>query len=77
MVEDQETGVHPVGHEATGAGQGDVHRVRVAAEIVARLEQRDPGLTGQRVRGGQARNARADDGHAPHRAPRGNDEGVP
>jgi hypothetical protein len=40
VVEDQEAGVDAVRH----AVQRDVHRVRVAAEAVVGLEQRDLGV---------------------------------
>jgi hypothetical protein len=45
LVEDQEAGVHAVGDPV----QRDVHRVGVAAESSAGLEQRDLGLPDQRM----------------------------
>jgi hypothetical protein len=57
LVEHQEPGVHPVADRALRGGQGDVHRVGVAAEVVARLEQRDLGLAAQPVRRGESGNA--------------------
>ena len=63
LVEHQKTGVHTVGDGAVGGGQGDVHRVGVATEIVSGFEQRDPRQPAQRVRHGQTGDAGADHGH--------------
>ena len=60
VVEDEEADVHAVAH----AVQAHVHRVCVAAEVAARLEQRHTGFGRERPGGGQAGDARADDGDA-------------
>ena len=63
LVEHQKAGVYAVGDAlALGGRQGDIHRVGVAAEIVARLKQGDVGVTAQDVAGRQAGDAGADDG---------------
>ena len=62
LVEDQKAGVHAVGDRALRCRQRDVHRVGVAAEVVARLVQGQLGLALQGVGGRKAGNAGADDG---------------
>ena len=65
VVEDQEAGVDAV----RDALQRDVDRVRVAAETVVGLEQRDLGVSRQRVRRRQPGNARPDHGDPLHLCP--------
>jgi hypothetical protein len=48
---------------AFGAGQSQIHRVGVAAKIIARLKQRERSPALQLMRRCQTRNTRANDGH--------------
>ena len=54
FVEDQKTRVHPMRDHALRRGQRDIHRVGVAAKIIARLEHGDVGMVFQGVGHGQA-----------------------
>ena len=50
FVEHQKTGVHPkVDDLPLGIGQAHVHGVRVAAKVIARLQQGDVGVAVQTV----------------------------
>ena len=69
FVEDQKPRVHPVGDRAVGAGQRDIDRVGMAAEVGARLEQGDLRPTAQLVRGAQTGNAGTNDGDSHGRPP--------
>ena len=58
LVEHQKTGVHPkVDDLPLGIGQAHVHGVRVAAKVIARLQQGDGGVVVQTMCSGQAGNA--------------------
>jgi len=60
LVEDEKAGVDRMRY----AGQGDIHRIRVSAEIIAGLEHRHLMATRQQPRGGKPGNPGADDGNA-------------
>ena len=65
LVEHQKAGVHPkVDDLPLGIGQAHVHGVRVAAKVIAGLQQGDVGVVVQTVCSGQAGNARTHNGHA-------------
>ena len=62
LIENEKTGVHAMTDGSVRAREGEVDRMRMAAEIVARLKKSDVRPAAQAMRHSQTRYAGADDG---------------
>jgi len=63
LVENQKTGVHPMGHGALWSSQSQVYGVGVAAKVITGFKQGQVSQATQGMGSGQARDTGADDGN--------------